>query len=124
MPSTTMDKCPELDILLVGGPNPINFKLHPKHADFIRKHVAAGKLLFTNCTGAAVVASTGVLDGKNATINNIAFQLMKQIYPNVKWANDKKWVMDGNIWTSGGAVSGIDMFSYWIRENYGLNVLT
>ncbi|KAJ4314181.1 hypothetical protein N0V84_009017 [Fusarium piperis] len=124
VPSTTVDECPELDFLLIGGPDPINFKLHPKHADFIRKHVAAGKLLFTNCTGAAVVASTGVLDGKSATINNVAFQLMKKIYPNVKWVNDKKWVVDGNIWTGGGAISGMDMFSYWIKENYGLDVLT
>ncbi|KAJ4186522.1 hypothetical protein NW755_007818 [Fusarium falciforme] len=124
VPSATVDDCPELDILLLGGPDPVNFKLHPKHADFLRKHVAAGKLLFTNCTGAAVVASTGVLDGKNATINNLAFNLMKQTYPNVNWVNDKKWVVDGNIWTGGGAIAGMDMFSYWIKENYGSDVLT
>ncbi|KAH6874378.1 class I glutamine amidotransferase-like protein [Thelonectria olida] len=124
VPTTTVDECPELDCLLVGGPDPVGFELHPKHAEFIRRHVAAGKLLFTNCTGAAVVASTGVLDGKNATINNVAYELVKQRYPSVKWTNEKKWVVDGNIWTGGGAVAGMDMFSHWLKENFGLDVLT
>ncbi|KAF4458954.1 hypothetical protein FALBO_14298 [Fusarium albosuccineum] len=123
-PSTTVDECPELDCLLLGGPDPVNFELHPKYAEFIQRHVAAGKLLFTNCTGAAVAAAAGVLDGKNATINNLAFKMVKTKYPNVKWTNDKKWVVDGNIWTGGGAVAGMDMFSYWLRENFGLDVLT
>lgn len=124
VPTTTVDECPELDILLIGGPNPVGFELHPKYADFIRGHVAAGKLLFTNCTGSYVVASTGVLDGKNATINNIEFEYAKKQYPKVRWTVDKKWVVDGNIWTGSGAVAGMDMFSYWLKENYGLDVLT
>ncbi|KAK7420356.1 hypothetical protein QQX98_002779 [Neonectria punicea] len=123
VPTTTVDECPELDCLLVGGPDPVGFELHPRHADFIRRHVAAGKLLFTNCTGAAVAASTGVLDGKNATINNVAYKLMQQRYPNVKWTVEKQWVVDGNIWTGGGAVAGMDMFSHWIKESFGLDVL-
>lgn len=74
VPTTTTDECPELDILLVAGPYLGNFTLHPKHADFIRKHVKQGKLLFTSCTSASVVASTGVLDGKTAKANNIEFE--------------------------------------------------
>ncbi|KAF4974863.1 hypothetical protein FDECE_18625 [Fusarium decemcellulare] len=50
--------------------------------------------------------------------------MVKKKYPNVKWTNDKKWVVDGNIWTGGGAVAGMDMFSYWLKENFGLDVLT
>lgn len=124
VPTTTIDDCPELDCLLIGGPDPSSFKLDPKQADFIRDHVAAGKTLFTNCTGSAVVASTGVLDGKNATINNVAIQLVKQLYPNVKWTNEKKWIVHDNIWTAGGAVAGMDMFAHWLKENFGLDVLT
>ncbi|EHK19387.1 uncharacterized protein TRIVIDRAFT_46295 [Trichoderma virens Gv29-8] len=123
VPTTTVDECPELDILLVGGPNPLTFKLHPKFAEFIRRHVAAGKLLFTNCTGASVVAETGVLDGKNATVNNVEFEHAKKIYPNVKWTREKKWVVDGNIWTGSGAIAGMDMFAHWIKENYGQDIL-
>ncbi|KAI5456933.1 class I glutamine amidotransferase-like protein [Mariannaea sp. PMI_226] len=123
VPSTTVDECPELDCLIVGGPDPTRFELDPKFAELIRRHVAAGKMLFTNCTGAAVVAAAGVLDGKNATINNVAYQFMKYKYPQVNWTNDKKWVMDGNIWTAGGAMAGLDMVCHWVKETFGQDVL-
>ncbi|KIL87057.1 hypothetical protein FAVG1_09611 [Fusarium avenaceum] len=123
VPSTTVDECPELDILLLGGPDPVNFELHPKFGDFIRKHVAAGKLLFTTCTGAAVAAAAGVLDGKRATINHAVIPFVKQKFPNVKWTDEKKWVIDGNFWTAGGAVAGMDMFAHWLKEKFGLDVL-
>lgn len=121
-PTTTLAECPELDILLIGGPDQA-FKLAPEFAEFIRRHVAAGKLLFTTCTGASVIASTGVLDGKNATVNNVEYEYFKKRYPQVKWTREKKWVVDGNIWTGSGAVASMDMFAHWIKENYGLDVL-
>ncbi|KKO97336.1 DJ-1/PfpI family protein [Trichoderma harzianum] len=41
-PTCTVDDCPELDILLFGGPNPVSFDLNPRYAEIIRRHVAAG----------------------------------------------------------------------------------
>ncbi|KAL6821743.1 class I glutamine amidotransferase-like protein [Trichoderma sp. SZMC 28015] len=118
-PTCTVDDCPELDILLLGGPNPVTFDLDPRYAEFIRRHVASGKILFTNCTGAFVAAITGVLDGKNATVNHIEYEWVRQKYPKVNWSKDKKWVIDGNIWTGSGPVAGMDMMIQWLRENYG-----
>ncbi|KAI1256927.1 hypothetical protein MGN70_002055 [Eutypa lata] len=124
VPTTTVDECPELDILILGGPDPVNFQLDPNLADLVRRHVASGKILFTNCTGASVAASTGVLDGKNATVNNVEYEWVKRQYPKVKWTREKKWIVDGNIWTGSGAVAGMDMVSHWLKENSGLYVLT
>lgn len=121
-PTDTVDDCPELDCLLVGG-SFLSYKLPPKYIEFIKRHVAAGKLLFTNCTGAAHVAATGVLDGKNATVNNHALDWVKKEYPDVKWTKDTKWVVDGNIWTGGGAVAGMDMFAHWMKESFGEDIL-
>ncbi|OBT51852.1 hypothetical protein VE04_08424 [Pseudogymnoascus sp. 24MN13] len=123
IPTTIVDECPELDILLVAGPYLGNFELHPKHADLIQRHVAAGKILFTNCTGASVVASTGVLDGKKATVNNVEYEWVRKRWPKVNWTREKKWIIDGNIWTGSGAIAGTDMVAHWIKENYGLDVL-
>ncbi|KAF5694110.1 class I glutamine amidotransferase [Fusarium denticulatum] len=123
IPTATVDDCPELDILLVPGPYLGNFDLHPRHADFIRKHVAAGKLLFTSCTGASLVASTGVLNGKTATVNNIEFEWVRNRWPQVNWTLEKKWIIDGNIWTGSGAVAAMDMVAHWLKGNYGLPVL-
>lgn len=75
------------------------------------------------CTGAFVAALAGVLDGKNATINHVEYEWVKKRFPQVKWTMEQ-WVVDGNIWTGSGAVAGMDMVSHWIKENYGLDVLT
>ncbi|TFA97401.1 hypothetical protein CCMA1212_010868 [Trichoderma ghanense] len=123
VPSTTVDECPEIDILLVPGPYLHNFELHPKQAEFIRKHVAAGKLLWTTCTGASVVASTGVLDGKTATVNNVEYSWVRKRWPEVNWTREKKWIVDDNVWTSSGASAGVDMVAHWLKENYGLDLL-
>ncbi|KAI1123711.1 class I glutamine amidotransferase-like protein [Nemania abortiva] len=124
VPTATVDEYPELDVLLLGGPSLEDFQLHPKYAEFIRRHVAAGKLLFTTCTGAYVAALAGVLDGKNATINHVEFEWTKKRFPQVKWTTEKQWVVDGNIWTGSGAVAGMDMFAHWIKDNWGFDVLT
>ncbi|CAM1508675.1 Fc.00g055230.m01.CDS01 [Cosmosporella sp. VM-42] len=121
-PTTTVEECPELDCLLLGGPDPETFELDPKFANFIRRHVADGKLLFTNCTGSFVAATAGVLDGKAATINNVEYDWVVKRFPKVHWTKETKWVVDGNIWTASGAVAGMDMISHWLQERFGQDV--
>jgi transcriptional regulator GlxA family with amidase domain len=122
-PTVTVDDCPPLDLLLVGGADPGSYELPTRLANFIQRHVESGKLLFTTCTGSAMVASTGVLNGRNATINNQEFNWVKKQYPEVRWSKETKWVIDGNIWTSSGALAGMDMFAFWLQENYGPDVM-
>ncbi|TQN67714.1 Isonitrile hydratase [Colletotrichum shisoi] len=124
VPTATVDNAPEIDILLLGGPNPATFELHPKFAEYIRQHVDAGKTLFTNCTGAFVAATAGVLDGREATVNHAELGWIKKRFPKVRWTDETKWVVDGNIWTVAGAVAGMDMTAQWFKEAYGVGVLT
>ena len=123
VPTITVDECQGIDILLVPGPYLGNFELHPKHAELIRKHVAAGKLLWSTCTGASVIASTGVLDGKRATVNNLEYDWVCKRWPKVNWTREKKWIIDRNIWTGSGAYAATDMVAHWLKENYGLDIL-
>lgn len=123
VPTSTVDDCPPLDCLLLGGPW-ATFELPEKYGNFIRRHVESGKILFTTCTGSHVAALAGVLDNKNATINHLEYNWIKTNLPKVNWTNEKKWVVDGNIWTSAGALAGMDMMAHWLQKNYGLAVLT
>ncbi|KAM3078273.1 hypothetical protein ACMFMG_002432 [Clarireedia jacksonii] len=118
LPSTTIENCPPLDMLLIGGPDVTSWHLPDSFKQFIRKHVDAGKLIFTTCTGALSVSEAGILDGKIATVNHAMIEFAKQINPKVKWTKEKQWIVDGNIWTAGGACAGMDMMAHWVMENY------
>ena len=63
----------------------------------------------TVCTGAALLARTGLLDGRPATSNKIAWDWVVKQGPRVAWKRRARWVDDGNVLTSSGVSAGIDM---------------
>ncbi|HMG76881.1 MAG TPA: DJ-1/PfpI family protein [Pyrinomonadaceae bacterium] len=67
------------------------------------------KLMTSVCTGAAVLAHAGVLDGKHAATNHQAFAWVTQYGPRVLWDNVSRWVDAGHYVTSAGVSSGTDM---------------
>ena len=67
------------------------------------------KLMTSVCTGAAVLALAGVLDGRHAATNHQAFAWVTTFGPRVLWDNVSRWVDDGHYVTSAGVSSGTDM---------------
>lgn len=121
--TVTTAECPPIDYLLIGGPMP-TYQLSEEMSTFIKDRVAKNeiKTIFTTCTGAGVLAQTGLLDGKRATVNLGMIDLARQLYPAVKWVDKTEkanWVIDGNIWTANGACTGMDMFAHWLIQECG-----
>lgn len=77
------------------------------------------KLMTSVCTGAAVLARAGVLDGKHATTNHNAFAWVTQYGPRVLWDNVSRWVDDGRYVTSAGVSSGTDMAFHLVHRLAG-----
>jgi len=67
------------------------------------------KLTTSVCTGAAVLAYSGLLDGKPAATNHAAFPWVTQFGPRVLWDNVSRWVDAGKYVTSAGVSAGTDM---------------
>lgn len=61
------------------------------------------------CTGSALLAKAGVLDGRRATTNKAAFAWVAEQGPNVDWQRQARWVEDGPFITSSGVSAGMDM---------------
>jgi transcriptional regulator GlxA family with amidase domain len=61
------------------------------------------------CTGAALLARTGLLDGLSATTNKMAFDWVSQQGTAVHWVADARWVDSGKFATSSGVSAGIDL---------------
>jgi transcriptional regulator GlxA family with amidase domain len=100
----------ELDVLLVpGGAGTRREVGNSALSDALRR--ANGKTRFTAsvCTGAALLARAGLLDGKRATTNKRAHEWVRSQGPAVNWVAEARWVADGKFFTSGGVSAGIDM---------------
>lgn len=77
------------------------------------------KLMTSVCTGAAVLALTGLLDGKLAATNHAGFAWVSQFGPCVLWDNVSRWVDAGRYVTSAGVSSGTDMAFYLVSRLAG-----
>jgi putative intracellular protease/amidase len=67
------------------------------------------KFVATVCTGSALLARTGLLDGRKATSNKAAFGWVMEQGPKVLWQPRARWVVDGKYFTSAGVSAGMDM---------------
>ena len=76
---------------------------------WIRDHAKRCEVVATVCTGAALLARTGLLDGSKATSNKASFGWVKEQGPDVHWQKHARWVVDGKYWTSSGVSAGMDM---------------
>jgi len=76
-------------------------------------------LMTSVCTGAAVLAYSGVLDGKPAATNHAAFEWVTKFGPKVLWDNVSRWVDAGHYVTSAGVSSGTDMAFYLVQRLAG-----
>jgi transcriptional regulator GlxA family with amidase domain len=77
--------------------------------EWLRRRAAEAEIVTSVCTGAALLARAGLLDGRRATSNKLAFKWVTEQGPAVKWIKQARWVVDGKFATSSGVSAGIDM---------------
>lgn len=71
------------------------------------------------CSGTAVLATLGLLDGKRATTHWNRSADFARRFPTVRLEPDRIFVKDGRLWTSAGITAGIDLALAMIAEDLG-----
>ena len=71
------------------------------------------------CTGSALLAKAGLLDGRRATSNKKAFDWVTSQSTAVRWVRDVRWVVDGKYYTSEGVSAGMDMALGFVSDLFG-----
>jgi transcriptional regulator GlxA family with amidase domain len=71
------------------------------------------------CTGAFLLAETGLLNGKRVTTHWRFAPELKQKHPQIKLESDRIFIRDGRFWTSAGITAGIDLSLALIADDFG-----
>lgn len=98
------------DILLVpGGAGTRRDVDNAPLLEWLRTTASNARIVASVCTGSALLARAGLLDGHRATSNKIAFEWAASQGPRVEWIRRARWVEDGKFFTSSGISAGMDM---------------
>jgi transcriptional regulator GlxA family with amidase domain len=102
--------CPPIDVMLVpGGIGTRREVNNTKLLEWLVRRAAEAEIVTSVCTGAALLARAGLLDGHRATTNKLSFKWVTEQGLAVEWIRQARWVEDGKFATSSGVSAGIDM---------------
>ena len=88
----------------------------------LREISEASRYVLTVCIGTALQARTGLLDGKKATTNKIAFDWVVTNGKKVNWIRKARWVVDEKYYTSSGVSAGMDMTLDFLKDRHGITL--
>jgi putative intracellular protease/amidase/YHS domain-containing protein len=121
LPDYTFENAPAPKVIVVPGQSA---QEHPSEAmqEWLRKSAKTADVTMSVCTGAMLLANTGLLSGKSATTNHNAYKAMAMNFPDVTVKRGARFVDEGNIATAGGLSSGIDLALHVVERYYGTEV--
>jgi len=86
--------------------------------DWIEKQYKNGAEVATICTGAFMLASSGLLDGKNCSTHWAAADNFRAMFPKVNLQPDKLITDENGIYTNGGAYSFLNLMIYLVEKYF------
>lgn len=123
-PHYTLETAPKLDILLIpGGFGTRRLMEHDPLLDWIKAQYGEVEHLLSVCTGSLLLGQAGLLNGLQATSHHQALDRLGRISDQITVVDDKRFVDEGKIITSGGIAAGIDMAIYVVQKLWGQEVV-
>ncbi|MFC0430976.1 GlxA family transcriptional regulator [Kutzneria buriramensis] len=86
------------------------------------RQIRPGTRVASICTGAFVLAAAGLLDRRRATTHWEAAEQFRTWFPHIRLDEDVLFIEDGDVLTSAGAASGVDLCLHLIRSDLGSEV--
>jgi transcriptional regulator GlxA family with amidase domain len=109
-------------LMIVGGEGTRPAALCADTIAWVQGASAAARRTASICSGAYILARTGLLDGRRATTHWGRVADFARRFPKVKLEPDRIFTRDGEIWTSAGITAGIDLALAMIADDLGEDV--
>jgi putative intracellular protease/amidase/YHS domain-containing protein len=118
VPDYTFENAPAPKVIVI----PAQSQPSEATLEWIRKSTKTTDVTMSVCTGAFVLAKTGLLSGKAATTYHGAFVSFANEFPDIHLKRGARFVEDGNLATAGGLSSGIDLALRVVERYFGREV--
>jgi putative intracellular protease/amidase/YHS domain-containing protein len=120
LPNYTFENAPHPKVIVIPAQNGDNEAMYR----WIRESSKSADLAMSVCTGAFVLAKTGLLSGKSATTHHYAYTELAMQYPDIHVKRGYRFVEEGKIATAGGLTSGMDLALRVVERYYGRDQAT
>ncbi|MDG4828578.1 helix-turn-helix domain-containing protein [Solwaraspora sp. WMMD1047] len=117
-----LDAIERADLIVVPGRNDPLRPSPPPVLAALRAVAQRGTRIASICVGAFTLAEAGLLDGRDATTHWLAADELARRHPAVRMNPDLLYTDNGDILTSAGAASGLDLCLHLVERDYGTAV--
>jgi transcriptional regulator GlxA family with amidase domain len=108
------------DTVMVAGSDDLPRRpIDPQLVDEIKSIAGRTRRLASICTGSFVLAQAGLLNGRRATTHWHDARLFARAFPDIAVEPDAIFVRDGDVFTSAGVSSGIDLALALVEMDHG-----
>jgi AraC family transcriptional activator FtrA len=112
----------EAGTIIIPGWKGIDAPVPARVLDALREAHARGARLLSICSGAFVLAATGLLDGRRAATHWRYAERLQRKYPRVTVDPAVLYVDEGQILTSAGSAAGLDLCLHLVRRDHGPDI--
>jgi transcriptional regulator GlxA family with amidase domain len=121
LPDASIRDVESTDLIIVSSILDIDkvMKYEGEAVDWLRQHYRLGAHIASICTGAFVLAETGLLDGKTATTHWGAADEFRRRYPRIDLKSERLLTDEGDLFCSGGMNAGTDLALYLVEKYCG-----
>jgi transcriptional regulator GlxA family with amidase domain len=119
-PKYGLAECPCPDILIIpGGIGSRTAMNNAQVIEWVKTSSRQAELVLSVCSGARILAKSGLLDGLEATTHHEVIAHLRELAPTATIRENLRFVDTGKIMTSGGISAGIDLSFHVVRKLLG-----
>ncbi|MGF9562820.1 transcriptional regulator FtrA [Neorhizobium sp. JUb45] len=119
LPDDGIELIDRADIIVVPGWKGVNEPVPEALCERLRQAHDRGARLVSICSGAFVLAATGLLDGGSATTHWRYAEALRKRHPTIEVDDRSLYRNHGRIFTSAGSAAGMDLLIEIVRQDFG-----
>lgn len=123
-PHCSIDDVQQTDLIVISSATYIKeiLEKNPELVPWIRGHYGQGAHVASVCTGVFLLAETGLLDGRSATLHWGFTEMFRHKYPDIGLEENRMFIDHGRLYCSAGVNAGLDLSLYLVDKFCGRDI--